>query len=80
MAGREDREMTSERATRTTREAVEVLNRNFHRQRNNWYVSTTTDGRDDLVCCEDPYEWFTPFEAVAIAERYLGRACGQAAR
>lgn len=50
-------------------QAVEVLNRHRHRGHAGWYIGGTEDTA--IVYGEDNYETFTPFEAAAIAERYL---------
>ncbi|APW62031.1 hypothetical protein BSF38_03563 [Paludisphaera borealis] len=52
--------------------AVQVLNQRRHHGHSDWYVSG--DGDDDakaLVLGRDRYEFFEPFEALAIAEKYM---------
>lgn len=59
----------------TTAEATEILNRFKHHDHSGWYVLGDGDNAD--VCGEDRYEFFTPFEAVAIAAALLAREKGE---
>jgi hypothetical protein len=50
-------------------DAVQLLNDRRHNGHSHWYIEGDIAG-DRLVRGEDYYEAFTPFEAVAIAEKY----------
>ena len=54
----------------TIDEAVAILNERRHHGHQGWYVSGPP-GEHQLVFGEDRYEWFEPFEVVAIAEKYV---------
>jgi phosphoglycolate phosphatase-like HAD superfamily hydrolase len=49
--------------------AVDTLNRERHRGHRRWSISG--EGDDRVVHGADRYDTLTPFEAVAIAEKYL---------
>lgn len=48
----------------TIEDAVRILNEKRHHGHSKWYVS------GEFVCGDDQYEFFTHFEAIAIAEKY----------
>ncbi len=72
----EQKEEGRKRGDLSLQEAVEVLNLRRHHGHSGWYVSG--EGKDQVVFGEDQYEVFSPFETLAIAERYLavGKAGG----
>lgn len=55
--------------TVTLDEAVKILNDRLHHGHSRWYTCGIT-ADDLLVRGEDQYDFFTPFEAIAIAEKY----------
>ena len=67
-----DSEMTMAGATdpEALARAVSTLNAHSHRGHSSWrpWVEGCPDG--PLVIGPDEYEWFTAFEALAIAEKY----------
>jgi hypothetical protein len=56
----------------TLEEAVVILNERRHHGHSNWYISVGYQN-DNLVFGKDEYEFFEPFEAVAIAEKYASQ-------
>ena len=48
--------------------AVEILNRERHRDRADWCVGG--GGPDAIVMSGERYDWLEPFEAIAVAEKY----------
>jgi hypothetical protein len=53
----------------TLEAAVRILNREKHHGHSNWYISGELPS-DSIVLGKDQYEFFEPFEAIAIAEKY----------
>ena len=54
----------------TLEEAVQILNDCRHRDCSEWHISPG-DRDDGLVFGKDQYDWLSPFEAIAIAEKYV---------
>lgn len=54
----------------TLETAVKILNERQHRSYSQWYISSYDDGTQ-FVCTNDPSDSFYPFEAIAIAEKYI---------
>jgi hypothetical protein len=59
----------AERSRVTLDEAVAILNEQCHHDHSQWY-SSRIGPEDFLVRGKDQYEFFTAFEAIAIAEKY----------
>jgi hypothetical protein len=54
----------------TLEEATNILNTHRHRGHAEWYVSPDSAG-NCIVLGKYQYEVFEPFEAIAIAEKYV---------
>jgi hypothetical protein len=57
----------------TLEEAVEILNDRRHHGHSGWYICPGAREDHSLVLGKDQYEGFNPFEAVAIAEKYISK-------
>lgn len=56
-------------------EAIETLNAHRHRGRSGWHAWEDGPAGVAAVLGDDPYEYLTEFEAIAIADRYRA-VCG----
>lgn len=59
----------------TLEQAIAILNASKHRLCSRWQ---SDDGNPPFVVGIDRYDWLEPFEAVAIAEKYLRIAAEKA--
>jgi hypothetical protein len=53
----------------TLKQAVAILNAQRHHAHSDWYISED-DTENCIVFGKDQYDFFEPFEAIAIAEKY----------